>query len=143
MPSRIDAINRIYDTYAVTSKSRYVYVYDVSYDYARWSRNTLEYFDVEGEYVEHFRSAVEKLVLPEDLKAFQAFFADALRGKTEDLPFECRLRNKEGEYVVCSHKVVVIKDYSGHAAFLTCAITNHGIDDNTDPITALPSQNEL
>ena len=143
MPSRIDAINRIYDTYAVTSKSRYVYVYDVSYDYARWSRNTLEYFDVEGEYVEHFRSAVEKLVLPEDLKAFQAFFADALRGKTEDLPFECRLRNKEGEYVVCSHKVVVIKDYSGNAAFLACAITNHGIVDNTDPITELPSQYEL
>ena len=54
MPSRIEAINRIYDTYAVTSKSRYIYVYDVSYDYARWSRNTLDYFDVEGEYIEHF-----------------------------------------------------------------------------------------
>ena len=49
MPSRIEAINRIYDTYAVTSKSRYIYVYDVSYDYARWSRNTQDYFDVESQ----------------------------------------------------------------------------------------------
>ncbi len=143
MPSRIEAINRIYDTYAVTSKSRYIYVYDVSYDYARWSRNTQDYFDVEGEYIEHFRVALEKMIHAEDLKAFREFFSDALKGKTEELPFECRMRNRDGEYVVCSHKMVVIKDYSGNAAFLACAITNHGIVDNTDPITDLPNQYEL
>ena len=32
----LDTINRIFDTFAVTSRSRYVYVYDVDKNIARW-----------------------------------------------------------------------------------------------------------
>ena len=51
MGGTYDTINRIFDTFAVTSRSRYVYVYDMSRNIARWSKNAVEYFGLAGEYI--------------------------------------------------------------------------------------------
>ena len=46
-----DTINRIFDTFAVTSRSRYVYVYDMEKNISRWSLNAVDYFGLTGEYI--------------------------------------------------------------------------------------------
>lgn len=136
-------IAKIYDTFAVTSKSRYVYVYDIENDMARWSENAVTYFGLPGEYVYKAAQVWEVHVHPEDRESYRDHLKTAFEGKRVNPSFEYRARNKNGEYVACSCRGVVIKDYSGKAAFYACSLTNKGIVDNTDPITGLANHYEM
>ncbi len=138
-----DTIGRIYDTFAVTSKSRYVYVVDIGKNISRWSENAVRYFGLPGEFVYKADQVWEAHVHPEDRESYREHLSVAYEGNKVNPSFEYRARNKNGEYVACSCKGVVIKDYSGKAAFYACSLTNKGIVDSTDPITGLSNHYEM
>ncbi|WP_029320339.1 sensor domain-containing phosphodiesterase [Butyrivibrio sp. AE3004] len=138
-----DTISKIYDTFAVTSKSRYVYVYDIENNMARWSKNAVNYFGLPGEFVYKADQVWETHVHPEDRASYREHLLTAFEGNRVSPSFEYRARNKSGEYVACSCRGVVIKDYSGKAAFYACSLINKGIVDNTDPITGLSNHYEM
>ncbi|MBE5826903.1 MAG: EAL domain-containing protein [Butyrivibrio sp.] len=138
-----DTINRIFDTFAVTSRSRYVYVYDMEKNIARWSSNAVDYFGLTGEYIYNASSVWETRLHPDDRDKFVEYTSVVYSGKKVDPNFEYRAKNKNGEYVICSCRGVVIKDYAGKPVFYACSIINKGIVDNNDPITLLPNQYEM
>ncbi|WP_026499542.1 sensor domain-containing phosphodiesterase [Butyrivibrio sp. WCD2001] len=138
-----DAISKIYETFAVTSKSRYVYVYDIENNMARWSENAVNYFGLPGEFVYKADQVWEAHIHPEDRATYREHLHTAFEGNRVNPSFEYRARNKSGEYVACSCRGVVIKDYSGKAAFYACSLMNKGIVDNTDPITGLSNHYEM
>ncbi len=138
-----DTISKIYDTFAVTSKSRYVYVYDIEKNIARWSENAVKYFGLPGEFVYKAGQVWEAHIHPEDRDSYREHLQVAFSGERVNPSFEYRARNKNGEYVACSCKGVIIKDYSGKAAFYACSLTNRGIIDSTDPISGLNNHYEM
>jgi PAS domain S-box-containing protein len=138
-----DTINRIFDTFAVTSRSRYVYVYDLTKNISRWSANAVDYFGLTGEYIYNAASVWENRIHPDDRDKFTEYVSQVYAGKKVEPTFEYRAKNKNGEYVVCSCRGVVIKDYAGRPVFYACSMINKGIVDNNDPITLLPNQYEL
>lgn len=138
-----DTINRIFDTFAVTSRSRYVYVYDMTKNIARWSPNAVDYFGLNGEYVYNAASVWENRIHPDDRDKYTEYVGLVYAGQKAEPTFEYRAKNKNGEYVVCSCRGVVIKDYAGRPVFYACSMINKGIVDNNDPITLLPNQYEL
>ena len=138
-----DTINRIFDTFAVTSRSRYVYVYDLTKNISRWSANAVDYFGLIGEYIYNAASVWENRIHPDDRDKFTEYVSQVYAGKKVEPTFEYRAKNKNGEYVVCSCRGVVIKDYAGRPVFYACSMINKGIVDNNDPITLLPNQYEL
>ena len=138
-----DTINRIFDTFAVTSRSRYVYVYDMERDISRWSSNAVDYFGLTGEYVYNASSVWSNRVHADDKDKYNEYLSAAYSGKKVNPNFEYRAKNKNSEYVVCSCRGVIIKDYAGKPCFFACSIINKGIVDNNDPITLLPNQYEM
>lgn len=138
-----DTINRIFDTFAVTSRSRYVYVYDMEKNISRWSSNAVDYFGLTGEYVYNANSVWEMRIHPDDRDKYKEYIQQVFLGNKLDPNFEYRARNKNGEFVVCSCRGVVIKDYADKPVFYACSIINKGIVDNNDPITLLPNQFEM
>ncbi len=138
-----DTINRIFDTFAVTSRSRYVYVYDLTKNISRWSANAVDYFGLTGEYIYNAASVWENRIHPDDRDKFTEYVSQVYAGKKVEPTFEYRAKNKNGEYVVCSCRGVVIKDYAGRPVFYACSMINKGIVDTNDPITLLPNQYEL
>ncbi|MBQ6406463.1 MAG: EAL domain-containing protein [Butyrivibrio sp.] len=138
-----DTINRIFDTFAVTSRSRYVYVYDMEKNISRWSLNAVDYFGLTGEYIYNASSVWANRIHPEDRDKYNEYISLVYAGKKVGPGIEYRAKNKNGEYVVCSCRGVVIKDYSGNPVFYACSIINKGIVDNNDPITLLPNQYEM
>ena len=138
-----DTINRIFETFAVTSRSRYVYVFDMDKNISRWSPNAVDYFGLTGEYVYNASSVWENRIHPDDKEKYNEYLNIVFSGKKANPNFEYRAKNKNGEYVVCSSRGVVIKDYSGKPVFYACSIINKGIVDNNDPITLLPNQFEM
>ena len=138
-----DTINRIFDTFAVTSRSRYVYVYDMEKNISRWSSNAVDYFGLTGEYIYNASSVWANRIHPDDRDNYNEYISLVYAGKKASPNIEYRAKNKNGEYVVCSCRGVVIKDYSGNPVFYACSIINKGIVDNNDPITLLPNQYEM
>ncbi|MBQ3795672.1 MAG: EAL domain-containing protein [Butyrivibrio sp.] len=138
-----DTINRIFDTFAVTSRSRYVYVFDMAKNISRWSANAVDYFGLTGEYVYNASSVWGNRIHPDDRENYNEYISQVFAGAKTNPNIEYRAKNKNGEYVVCSCRGVVIKDYSGNPVFYACSIINKGIVDNNDPITLLPNQYEM
>ncbi len=138
-----DTLNRIFDTFAVTSRSRYVYVYDMERNVSRWSPNAVDYFGLTGEYVYNASSVWETRIHPDDRGKYTEYISVVYAGKKAEPTFEYRAKNKNGEYVICSCRGVVIKDYAGRPVFYACSIINKGIVDNNDPITLMPNQYEM
>ena len=143
MGGTYDTINRIFDTFAVTSRSRYVYVYDMSRNIARWSKNAVEYFGLAGEYIYNAASVWETRIHGDDKDKYNEYINAAFAGEKVEPNIEYRAKNRNGEFVVCSCRGVVIKDYAGKPVFYACSIINKGIVDNNDPITLLPNQYEM
>ncbi len=143
MGGTYDTINRIFDTFAVTSRSRYVYVFDMEKNISRWSSNAVDYFGLTGEYVYNAATVWENRIHPDDREKYNEYLSVAFSGRKTEPNIEYRAKNKNGEYVICSCRGVVIKDYSGKPVFYACSIINKGIVDNNDPITLLPNQYEL
>ena len=113
MGGTYDTINRIFDTFAVTSRSRYVYVYDMSRNIARWSKNAVEYFGLAGEYIYNAASVWETRIHGDDKDRYNEYINAAFAGEKVDPNIEYRAKNRNGEFVVCSCRGVVIKDYAG------------------------------
>ncbi|MCR5772206.1 MAG: EAL domain-containing protein [Butyrivibrio sp.] len=130
-----DTISRIFDTFVVVSKSRYAVVYDIFNHYARWSTNAVEFFGLSGEYIENADDDWHKRIHPDDRKNYEQRITAMIAGINQEAPMEYRAMDKNGEYVACSSKGTIIKDYSGRPAYLAFFITNHGIVSNRDPIT--------
>ena len=123
----LDTINRIFDTFAVTSRSRYVYVYDMDKNIARWSPNAVDYFGLTGNYIYNAASVWEMRIHPDDRDKYVEYLSVVFSGKKTDPNFEYRAKNKNGEYVICAARGVVIKDYAGRPAYYACSIINKGI----------------
>ncbi|SCY63686.1 sensor domain-containing phosphodiesterase [Butyrivibrio sp. INlla14] len=138
-----DTINRIFDTFAVTSRSRYVFVYDMEKNISRWSLNAVDYFGLTGEYVYNASTVWDNRIHPDDRENYNEYLTAVYAGKKVNPNIEYRAKNKNGEYVVCSCRGVVIKDYAGKPVFYACSIINKGIVDNNDPITLLPNHYEM
>ena len=99
MDSSFNTINRIFDTFAVTSRSRYVYVYDMEKNIARWSKNAVEYFGLTGEYVYNASTVWQTRIHMDDKDKYGEYMDAAFRGLRVDPTIEYRARNKNGEYV--------------------------------------------
>ena len=138
-----DTISRIFDTFAITSKSRYVFVYDIDKNVSKWSLNAVEYFGFTGEYLNNASIIWEAHIHPEDKDGYREYMKKAFGGQKVSDTFSYRARNKNDEYVALTCRGVVIKDYSGKPSMFACTIINHGVVDNADPTTLLQNQYQL
>ena len=110
---------------------------------SRWSPNAVDYFGLTGEYIYNASAVWESKIHPDDRDKYTEYLGLVFAGKKAEPTFEYRAKNKNGEYVVCSCRGVVIKDYAGRPVFYACSMINKGIVNNNDPITLLPNQYEL
>jgi diguanylate cyclase (GGDEF)-like protein len=107
-------------------------------DVSRWSRNAVEYFGLPGEYMEHAGGLWESYIHPDDRAAYQKDIEEVFSGKKKQHELEYRARNKEGNYVICTCRGVVLKgEKEGEQDLFAGTITNNGIVSNIDATTNL------
>ena len=92
-----DTISRIFDTFAITSKSRYVFVYDIDKNVSKWSLNAVEYFGFTGEYLNNASIIWEAHIHPEDKDGYREYMKKAFGGQKVSDTFSYRARNKNDE----------------------------------------------
>lgn len=79
----------------------------------------------------------EKHIHPEDQDSYKTSIAAIFSGKENDHDMQYRAQKKDGEYVVCTCRGVVIKDPNGKPKYFGGAIRNQGAHANIDALSGL------
>lgn len=128
---------RTFTAFAETSRHQYVYICNMSTNVSRWSRNAVDYFGLSDEYIYDAGEEWSSHIHPEDKEAYIADITAVFSGQKSRHEMEYRALNKDGEYVVCTCRGIVLKGSNGEPDLFAGTIINHGIADNIDPITGL------
>lgn len=128
---------RTFTAFSETSKHQYVYLCNVKTNVTRWSKGAVEYFGLPDEYIYDTASVWGEHVHPDDKQAYFDDLEAVFSGKKERHDVDYRALNKDGEYVMCTCRGIMLKGENGEPDLFAGTLINHGISDNIDPITGL------
>ena len=128
---------KIFETYATASRSRYMFLRNMRTKHSRWSPNAVDFFGLPGEYMDDAYHTFLECIHPDDRPLFQAEMDRIYSGLQDEHYMEYRAKGKDGNYVICFGKGKMIRDDNGEMAYFAGVISNHGIIDNIDPTTSL------
>ncbi|MBD5452390.1 MAG: EAL domain-containing protein [Lachnospiraceae bacterium] len=135
--------NELFESFANASDNIYIYVCDMQSDLSRWSKNTVDYFDLEGEYIENAGAKWMEHVHPDDrdlyLKDIEAVFS----GASSRHSCQYRAKNKYNDYVWLECKGSVISDEDGRPLVFAGIMTRLDNQNKYDPLTHLLTSFEM
>lgn len=132
-----DFADKLFEAFASTSKSRYIFLWNMKNNVSRWSLNAVDFFGMPDEFMEDATSFFEGRIHPEDRAGFLEEINSIFSGEKESHEIEYRVKDKNENYVVCTCRGTVIHADDDMPAYYAGTITNHGIIDNIDPTTNL------
>ena len=122
---------------ASLSERTYIYLCNMQTNVSRWSANAVEYFGLPDEYMFDAGAIWAEYIHPEDREMYLTDIGNVFSGRQKRHSLEYRVRNKYGDYVICTCNGIVQKGTDGQPDFFVGTLTNHGIIDTVDPITHL------
>ena len=128
---------RVFEAFANTSNRRYLYLCNMRTNVSRWSRSAVEYFGLPGEYIYDAGNVWAQHIHPDDRQMYFDDLEAVFSGKKPCHSFEYRARSKDGNYVVCSCRGIVLKGENGEPDLFAGTLTNHGVVESIDSVTGL------
>lgn len=135
--------NELFEAFASASDNVYIYVCDMRTDISRWSMASVEYFDLEGEYIKNAGAVWEEHIHPEDRVLYEEDINGVFSGAKTRHECQYRALNRYGEYVWLECKGSVIKDKEGKPIIFAGLMTRLDGQNKYDSLTGLPTAHEL
>ena len=130
-------LDSLFEAFAIVAEGKYVYLCDLDYDYSRWSSSAVDAFGLPDEYMYEAGGIWENYIHPEDRDAYRISIKEIFSGQSQGHDMQYRARKRDGEYVVCTCRGVVIRDPQGKPKYFGGAIRNQGLHANIDTLTGL------
>ena len=128
---------RVFEAFANTSNRRYLYLCNMRTNVSRWSRSAVEYFGLPGEYIYDAGNVWAQHIHPDDRQMYFDDLNAVFSGKKPCHSLEYRAMGKDGNYVVCSCRGIVLKGENGEPDLFAGTLTNHGVVESIDGVTGL------
>lgn len=135
--------NELFESFANASDNIYIYVCDMKTDLTRWSKNTVDYFDLEGEYITGNGPKWMEHIHPDDRAAYIADIENVFSGASSRHSCQYRAKNKYGDYVWLECKGSVISDENGNPLVFAGLMTRLDNQNKYDPLTLLLTSYEM
>ena len=132
--------DRIFDVFAATGGRNYLTLGNLSTNVSRWSKSAVDYFGLPSEFIFDSATVWMEYIHPDDRADYWADISAVISGDKKDHDIKYRVRNKQGEYVICTCRGRVLKGKDGEPDLFAATLVNHGIAEGIDPVTGL--QNE-
>ena len=129
--------SQVFTAFADTSKKRYIYMCNMETGVSRWSRYAIEYFGLPDEYMYNAGAVWLDNVHPDDREVYTREMDLIFSGQKDKFELEYKAKNKDGEYVVCTGRGLVIKGENGQPDLFAGTIVNHSIIDDIDAVSGL------
>ena len=133
----------IFDAFSYTAAGKYVYICNMENDFSYWSPEAVDFFGLPSSWMYHAGDIWTEHIDPADREAYVANINDLFEGRIDTHDIIYRARAKNGEYVTCACKGVVIKNEEGAPKYFAGTIINYENSDAIDSITGLYSRNHL
>lgn len=130
-------LDELFEAFSVVAEGTYVYLCDMTVDVSRWSKSAVNYFGLPNEYMENAGAIWEEHIHPEDRDDYHHSIDMIFSGEDNGHDMQYRARTRDGNYVVCTCRGVVIRDPEGRPKYFGGAIKNHGLKSYIDNVTGL------
>ena len=135
--------NQLFEAFASASDNVYIYVCDMKTDISRWSKASVEYFALDGEYIKNAAQVWAEHIHPDDLDVYTEDITSVFSGKKRTHDCQYRARNFMGEYVWVECKGSVIRDDEGTPIIFAGLMTRIDGQSKYDSLTGLLTTHEL
>lgn len=135
--------NELFESFANASDNIYIYVCDMESDLSRWSKNTVDYFDLESEYIKGAGPKWMEYIHPDDRAAYLKDIEAVFSGASARHSCQYRAKNKYGDYVWLECKGSVISDENGQPLVFAGLMTRLDNQNKYDPLTHLLTSYEM
>ena len=135
--------NELFESFANASDNIYIYVCDMQSDLSRWSKNSVDYFNLEGEYIEGAGPKWMECIHPDDRAAYLKDIEAVFSGASTRHSCQYRAKNKYNDYVWLECKGSVITDADGQPSVFSGIMTRLDNQNKYDPLTHLLTNYEM
>ena len=133
-------LDSLFEAFSIVSEGSYVFLCNVTADFSRWSARAVDAFDLPGEYMVGAGALWERLIHPDDRKAYRENIDALFRGEIHTHDLQYRVKNREGNYVVCTCRGIIMRYEDGRPRYFGGVIRNHGLYGHIDALTGLRNQ---
>lgn len=130
--------DRMFEAFAKSANERgYLFLCNMDTMVTRWSQNAVNYFKMPGEYMHEMDAFWKIRIHPDDVQECVRKKKKLLSGETEWEEFEYRIKNADGDYVVCTCKCTILRGENGQPDMFSGTVVNRGVEDYVDYVTTL------
>lgn len=129
--------NELFEAFAAASDHVYIYVCDMKTDISRWSKAAVDYFGLEGEYLENAANVWGQHIHPDDMQIYTEDITGVFSGKKKYHDCQYRARNAAGVYVWVECKGSVIRNAENEPIIFAGLMTRIDGQSKYDSLTGL------
>lgn len=135
--------NELFESFANASDNIYIYVCDMQSDLSRWSKNSVDYFNLEGEYIKDAGNKWMEHIHPDDRALYLKDIGAVFSGASTRHSCQYRAKNKYNDYVWLECKGSVILGEDGQPVVFAGIMTRLDNQNKYDPLTHLLTNYEM
>ncbi len=135
--------DRVFDAMCLTSEEFYPYLSNMETDVTRVAPAMKEYFGLESEFVNDFRTVWGNLIHPDDRQEFYTDLRTTLEGSKRFHFCRYRVKAKNGEYVEVACRGGIYHGRDGEPDVFAGYIVNHGAAGTVDSATGLRNHHAM
>jgi len=135
--------DKIFDALCAANDRSYPFITNMETNVTRISPEWSSYFGLDDEFFADFLSIWKCRIQPDYVEGYVNDLLDVINKRQRYHHYDCFARRIDGEYVRISCRGSIYRDSSSGITYFSGFIVNHGLDDNTDPVTGLKNYDEL
>lgn len=135
MESKPTLDTMLFDALAEASSTVFFWATDIGAKRSRWSKATVDYFNLPSEYTDDVVGDWTKVVHPDDLQIWLSDAKDVVEGKKARYSCQYRAKNRYGEYVWVENNGYVLNNENGDHVLSAGMITRLDVQNRYDPQT--------
>ena len=135
MESKPTLDTMLFDALAKASSTVFFWATDIGAKRSRWSKATVDYFNLPSEYTDDVVGDWTKVVHPDDLQIWLSDAKEVVEGKKARYSCQYRAKNRYGEYVWVENNGYVLNNENGEHVLSAGMITRLDVQNRYDPQT--------
>ena len=135
MESKPTLDTMLFDALAEASSTVFFWATDIGAKRSRWSKATVDYFNLPSEYTDDVVGDWTKVIHPDDLQIWLSDAKDVVEGKKARYSCQYRAKNRYGEYVWVENNGYVLNNENGEHVLSAGMITRLDVQNRYDPQT--------
>ena len=139
----IDRFDEVFEAFSNVAKNEYLYVYDITNNFSRWSKSAVDDFGLPSEYLEDTLNVWTEYIDENYRAEYLRRIFGVFNGSTTQIELVYKVKTSNGNKFILSSNGRLLKDKNGNDRYFVCKLVNCTKQNGIDPYTGLYSSTKL